>query len=42
MKPHQVTIVKVKGHADNPWNNRCDALATGQIKEHQNAVGKPI
>ena len=42
MKPHQVTIVKVKGHADNPWNNRCDALATGQIREHQNAVGKPL
>ena len=42
MKPHQVTIVKVKGHADNPWNNRCDALATGQIREHQNAVVKPL
>ena len=42
MQPHRVTIVKVKGHADNEWNNRCDALATGQIKEHQNAVGKKI
>ena len=32
MRPHNVKIVKVKGHADNPWNNRCDELATGQIK----------
>ena len=23
---------KVKGHADNPLNNRCDELATGEIK----------
>ena len=36
MQPHQVTIIKVKGHADNPWNNRCDELATGQIRDHRN------
>lgn len=35
MQPHQVTIVKVKGHSDNPWNNRCDELATGQIRDHR-------
>ena len=35
MQPHEVTINKVKGHADNPWNNRCDELATGQIREHR-------
>ncbi|MET3292120.1 ribonuclease HI [Brevibacillus fluminis] len=29
---HKVTFVKVKGHADNEWNNRCDELATGAIK----------
>ena len=34
MQPHNVTIVKVKGHADNKWNNRCDELATGQIRSH--------
>lgn len=28
---HNVTFVKVKGHADNEYNNRCDALATGAI-----------
>jgi len=34
MKGHRVTFHKVKGHADHPQNNRCDALATGRIKEH--------
>ena len=28
---HNVNFVKVKGHADNPFNNRCDELATGAI-----------
>lgn len=32
---HSVQWIKVKGHADNPYNNRCDALATGEIKKHQ-------
>ena len=27
MEPHQVHFNWVKGHADNPYNNRCDALA---------------
>ncbi|MBE5808839.1 MAG: ribonuclease HI [Clostridiales bacterium] len=31
---HEVTWIKVKGHADDRWNNRCDALATGAIKHH--------
>lgn len=35
MSPHQVTIIKVKGHTDNNWNNRCDELATGQIKANR-------
>ena len=29
---HEITWHKVKGHADNPLNNRCDELATGEIK----------
>ena len=29
---HAVTFVKVKGHSDNIYNNRCDKLATGMIK----------
>lgn len=30
-KKHNVTWHKVKGHADNEFNNRCDALARGEI-----------
>ncbi len=33
---HELTFIKVKGHADNEYNNRCDALATGEIKKHLN------
>lgn len=29
---HQVTFIKVKGHADNEYNNRCDTLATSAIQ----------
>lgn len=29
---HQVTFIKVKGHADNEYNNRCDELARSAIK----------
>ena len=32
---HQVAIHWVKGHADNAYNNRCDALATGQIAQNR-------
>ena len=32
---HQIEWIKVKGHADNPLNNRCDELATGEIKRHR-------
>jgi ribonuclease HI len=32
MKVHEVTYVKVKGHSDNEWNNRCDELARMAIK----------
>jgi ribonuclease HI len=27
-KQHQIKLVWVKGHAENPYNNRCDILAT--------------
>lgn len=30
---HKVTFHKVKGHADNELNNRCDALARGEIEK---------
>ncbi len=32
LQKHQVTLHWVKGHADNPYNNRCDALA---VKERE-------
>lgn len=32
---HTVTIHWVKGHAENKYNNRCDALATGQIAQNR-------
>ena len=31
-KVHDVTFHKVKGHADNEYNNRCDELARNAIK----------
>lgn len=34
VKKHQVVFHKVKGHSDNVDNNRCDELATGEIKAH--------
>ncbi len=33
--PHKVTWHKVKGHADNEFNNRCDQLATSEISKNK-------
>ena len=30
---HKITWIKVKGHADNEYNNRCDKLAVAQSKK---------
>ena len=32
-KIHKVTFIKVKGHSDNEFNNRCDELARNAIKD---------
>ena len=32
IRVHDVTFHKVKGHSDNPYNNRCDELARQAIK----------
>ena len=32
---HRINWIKVKGHADNIYNNRCDELATGEIAKHK-------
>jgi len=34
MKSHEVKWQKVKGHADNKYNNICDKLATDEIAKH--------
>ena len=33
-RQHQVEWLKVKGHAANPYNERCDRLARGAIPRH--------
>jgi len=35
MNGHKVTFVKVKGHADNEYNNRCDKLAVKEIDKYR-------
>ena len=35
-KIHKITFIKVKGHSDNEYNNRCDSLATGAISNNRN------
>ena len=32
---HKINWIKVTGHADNKYTNRCDALATGEIATHR-------
>ncbi|HHY79082.1 MAG TPA: ribonuclease HI [Thermoanaerobacter sp.] len=31
---HQINWIKVKGHADNEYNNLCDKIATKEIKKN--------
>ncbi len=31
---HKFEFIKVKGHSDNEYNNRCDLLATDEIKKN--------
>lgn len=33
---HKIKWIKVKGHADNEYNNRCDQLATCEVAKHAN------
>lgn len=35
-KKHEVKFIKVKGHSDNEYNNRCDQLARLAIKQNNN------
>ena len=33
MSKHEVTFIKVKGHSDNEFNNKCDEIARSEIKK---------
>lgn len=35
LQEHQVKFIKVKGHADNEYNNRCDHIAVKEYKKLQ-------
>lgn len=37
-RTHKITWIKVKGHSDNPYNNRCDELARQAINELRNKL----
>ncbi len=39
-KKHRVTFHKVKGHADDPLNIRCDELARAAIQEYRRMNGE--
>ena len=39
-RQHEVKFHKVKGHADNDLNNRCDELATSAIREYRRLNGE--
>ncbi|MBO7187095.1 MAG: ribonuclease HI [Clostridia bacterium] len=32
-KIHKINFIKVKGHADNEFNNRCDKIAREEVKK---------
>lgn len=34
---HQINFIKVKGHSDNEYNNRCDKIAVSEYKKIQEA-----
>lgn len=34
LNKHQVNFIKVKGHADNVYNNKCDKLARSEIEKN--------
>ena len=35
LEKHKVTFHWVKGHADNPYNNRCDELAVAESRNYK-------
>lgn len=41
LQKHEYEFIKVKGHADNKYNNRCDELARGEIARLIKTYGEP-
>ena len=39
LEVHQVTFHWVKGHAENPYNNRCDELAVAESHKYKSGNG---
>lgn len=39
---HKINWIKVKGHADNIYNNRCDKLAREEINKNKEAIKNNI
>jgi ribonuclease HI len=37
-----VTFVWVKGHAENPYNNRCDELAVAESRKYKTALNETL
>ena len=38
VRKHQVRFIKVKGHSDNQYNNRCDEMAVAAIKNGRGRI----
>jgi ribonuclease HI len=36
LEKHEVQFIWVKGHAENPFNNRCDQLAVAESRKYKN------
>jgi ribonuclease HI len=39
-KTHKVEFIKVKGHSDDEYNNRCDELAKSEIDKLMKKANK--
>ena len=38
VRKHQVRFIKVRGHSDNQYNNRCDEMAVAAIKNGRGRI----
>ena len=38
MKDHEIEFIKVKGHSDNEFNNKCDVVARGEISNYVKTI----